>query len=917
MRNRKRGRSVLALVVSMLVVQSVVAAIASAGVDVIVNDPTTDTGNATTQNETSLEYGNGVLCAGFNDGAGGGNSGWANSTDLGANWTDQGVLNELGDPVIAYHEASDTFYYASLGNSRIRVNASTDGCANWGAAVNASTFFASTTLADKPWIAVDNNGGANDGNIYLCWTRFNNAGPSELRTARSTDGGATFVNESVVTTTNNPFGCNIEVNSDGSIGLTWADRGTDDILFRLSNDAGVSYPAATQQTVNSGAVREPGTDRIVACDVNRPTLNGDIRQVHQSWMAMDTTGGPNDGNIYVVWASDPAGATDNSDVFFSMSDDDGANWSTMLQLGAGGGATDQFEPNLAVADNGDVAVAWYDRRNDATNNMNIDVYTAFSVDGGANFQPIVRVTDQSFGVPPINPPFNFNNCYMGEYIAVAAQGGSFYYLWGDNRNTVTNPGFPTGRPDPDVWFDSLPSPSNQPPDVDVDPAAGDEGAAINLTGTVTDADGDFLFFSWTVTPDAGVDAGATCNISDETTLTPSIRCSDNGTYTAELTATGDAAGPVSSSATVTVGNVDPLVEISTPPTVIDEGDVFAVAAGFSDPGWNDTYTGSIDWDFPGEGPVAVAPVVTVQGPLEDVGTIGGSRQYGDNGDFTVTVAVTDDNGGTGSDTVVLTVNNVAPTAAIDLSGTILINGVPTFLANAGEDVDFSANSTDPGSDDLRLRWDWDDGPPSPDVVFDSLVNPPGSDPLPSPSVQPRDVTNDQTNAFGDACRYDIVFDSTDDDGGFASDTAVVIIVGNDDRIRSAGYWTHQYRGNGKIQFTEFELGCFLEIVDFVSLIFSEVRPASTFAEAFDVLRVNATSDMAELLDRQLLAALLNFANGSVGWDQLIDTDGDFIGDTAFSDVIVAAEAVRANPASTQAELEAVKDLLEAINLGYA
>jgi hypothetical protein len=67
---------------------------------------------------------------------------------------------------------------------------------------------------------------------------------------------------------------------------------------------------------------------------------------------------------------------------------------------------------------------------------------------------------------------------------------------------------------------------------------------------------------------------------------------------------------------------------------------------------------------------------------------------------------------------------------------------------------------------------------------------------------------------------------------------------------------------------------------------------------------------------QLLAALLNFANGAVGWDQLIDTNGDTVGDTAFSDVIVAAEAVRTGP-HTAAELEVHKGLLETINLGDA
>jgi hypothetical protein len=102
----------------------------------------------------------------------------------------------------------------------------------------------------------------------------------------------------------------------------------------------------------------------------------------------------------------------------------------------------------------------------------------------------------------------------------------------------------------------------------------------------------------------------------------------------------------------------------------------------------------------------------------------------------------------------------------------------------------------------------------------------------------------------------------------------------------------------------------------VSLVSDEAVPMSTPQDAVDVLEANA-SVMEEAFDRQLLGALLNFANGAVEWDQLIDTDGDLIGDTAFSDVIAAAEAVRLNSASTRHELEAQKNLLELINLGLA
>jgi Ca2+-binding RTX toxin-like protein len=452
------------------------SAAAFAGVDVQVNNTATDNvaGDQTTQNETGMVVGpNGEICAGFNDFGPNGLSGFARSTNFGATWTDLGGLNERGDPVLAYHEASDTYFYASLGTTRIRVNRSTDGCQSFGAAVNASILFNAsgntTTLADKPWIAVDNTGGANDGNVYVCFTRFfdtsmppnGTADASELRFMRSTDGGNTYVNEQVIGANGTaPFGCNVQVGSDGAVNVTWARRDNDNIVFRRSTDAGQTFGGLIR--VNSGATREPGTDTIVNCGGgNRPTLTGNIRMLHQAWMATDTSGGPNDGNLYVVWASDPAGTPDNSDVFFSRSTDDGATWSAMMQIGAGGGATDQFEPNVAVNDTGDVAVAWYDRRNDVTNNTNIDVYTAFSTDGGVTFLPIVRVTDQSFGVPQLNPNFNPGaaQCYMGEYIAVDGAGARFYYLWGDNRNTVTNANWPTGRPDPDVFFDALAGPS--------------------------------------------------------------------------------------------------------------------------------------------------------------------------------------------------------------------------------------------------------------------------------------------------------------------------------------------------------------------------------------------------------------------------------------------------------------------------
>jgi hypothetical protein len=473
---------------------------AEAGVivnDTQVNNTAGDPAGHTTQNETSLAVNGSTICAGFNDSGGAQLSGFARSTDGGANWADQGELpgNPLapgnannftndGDPALAVNLATGVFYYgenatsgdSNLGISKVIVVArSTDGCQTFPRAnqvvVNAilNTNTDRTTFSDKPSVAVDNSGTTNPRNVYVCWTRFvdtdNNgaADASELRFARSTDGGLTYGNEQVLQANGPaPFGCSVKVGPAGQVYVSWADRNgptNGDIRIRVSTDGGLTF--GTNTPVSTGN-RQAGTDRMVACGANtRPTLNGDVRMLHQSWIAVDTTGGPNNGNVYAVWASDPTGNTDNSDVFFSRSINGGANWSTPVQLG-GGTTTDQFEPNVAVGGaNGTVTVAWYDRRNDTANNRTIDVYKAFSTDGGATFGNLVRVTNQSFDIPALNPGFDtdITTCYMGEYIGVAGDAGAFYYMWGDDRNLVDAANFPpNGRPDPDVFFESEKAP---------------------------------------------------------------------------------------------------------------------------------------------------------------------------------------------------------------------------------------------------------------------------------------------------------------------------------------------------------------------------------------------------------------------------------------------------------------------------
>ena len=45
---------------------------------------------------------------------------------------------------------------------------------------------------DKPMLEVDRTGGPNDGNVYVCWSRFTGGGQNKIFFSRSTDSGNTF-----------------------------------------------------------------------------------------------------------------------------------------------------------------------------------------------------------------------------------------------------------------------------------------------------------------------------------------------------------------------------------------------------------------------------------------------------------------------------------------------------------------------------------------------------------------------------------------------------------------------------------------------------------------------------------------------------------------------------------------------------
>ncbi|HVX64411.1 MAG TPA: Ig-like domain-containing protein [Pirellulales bacterium] len=126
---------------------------------------------------------------------------------------------------------------------------------------------------------------------------------------------------------------------------------------------------------------------------------------------------------------------------------------------------------------------------------------------------------------------------------------------------------------------------------------------------------------------------------------------------------GTANGGVDTSApqtfTISISNVAPTVTLIGSASV-NEGDTFSTTGSFVDPGV-ETWTATVDYgDGGGTQPLVLNPDKTFN--LNHI--------YADNGVYHVTVAVSDSNNGSGSSSMVVTVNNVAPTAALANSGPI-------------------------------------------------------------------------------------------------------------------------------------------------------------------------------------------------------------------------------------------------------
>ncbi|WP_411280084.1 M12 family metallopeptidase [Gemmatimonas sp.] len=216
-------------------------------------------------------------------------------------------------------------------------------------------------------------------------------------------------------------------------------------------------------------------------------------------------------------------------------------------------------------------------------------------------------------------------------------------------------------------------------DLDVSAPPYTEGVSVAFDGTgSSDPDDLVLTYDWNFGDGscAIVPKPAKC-----TAAQPSHSYADDGNYTVTL---------VVSDGTLTDDATTSLTVLNAPPVVNagangarNEGQQFTQYGSFTDAG-TDTWTATVDY---GDGSGEQALTLTGK-------TFTLAHTYIDNGNYIITVTVSDDDGGEGSDDVAMTIANVVPVVNAGVDGTVV----------SGSNYTLIGGFTDAGVIDYPWAW---------------------------------------------------------------------------------------------------------------------------------------------------------------------------------------------------------------------
>lgn len=303
-------------------------------------------------------------------------------------------------------------------------------------------------------IAVDSHSSGRD-IVYVGWRQsqpFVKGSPNRAMVATSADGGQTFA--APVNIGDFYHASYTDVN-----GKTYQESlGTPQLA--VNQRAGTLYAVASA-SVPFSVIKRPPLPIMLAVSTDHgrsftvrtavpPSFTATLPVLR--WSPM---GGPQ-GTLLLVYENNPDQTQGNEFIFFQRSTDGGRTWSAPLRLDDDNPAQqyNHFMPDMSVAPNGRIDVAWFDFRQ--TNAFADNVYYTYSTDDGTTWAHNIRVTSR-----PINLDFGVNSGFdVRQPVGIASSNQYAAFGWSDTRlatpSTQTQDVFTA-----DVQFAPLPAPGSQ------------------------------------------------------------------------------------------------------------------------------------------------------------------------------------------------------------------------------------------------------------------------------------------------------------------------------------------------------------------------------------------------------------------------------------------------------------------------
>jgi hypothetical protein len=377
--------------------------------------------------------------------ADGGNSWTSTTIDDGSQGINDGYGSGSlrGDPTIAFDEAGILYigYVHRNGDTdRIIVAKSIDHGATFSGFWAIDTENTVQGYVDKPHLATGPDG-PNSSNqaVYIAYSKGSNNSSVDIWTAGSNDAGNSFASSQPMQVSDIETDVDIHfrlfarpaVGSDGALYVSWADHiapllpfggppTTASLKFDVDLDGFFSTNESFGTDINVRTLTEPlfPGESFAPAQPTRGIHTGPVLDVYRS-------GNPTNDRLYITWtdAIDANFDTNfNSDIFLATSEDHGATWS---QLGNIGNVEDSigtdFLPWVDVDQStGSVNVIYY--TTDGNPDAEVDVRLATSVDGGNSFQyaTLSRATSDESG--------GSADDYL-EYIGLDVHDGTVHGLW--------------------------------------------------------------------------------------------------------------------------------------------------------------------------------------------------------------------------------------------------------------------------------------------------------------------------------------------------------------------------------------------------------------------------------------------------------------------------------------------------------